>query len=139
MQIKPLTEDVSVGSQVRPGDIAGLAARGIRTIVCNRPDGEEWGQPTFAEIAQAASEAGIEAVQIPIYGGNLPPEAVAEFRKALDEKPGPVLAYCRSGMRSSALWALSQARTRTVVDILASTARAGYDLSGLAPRLSNPG
>ncbi|RMF41530.1 MAG: TIGR01244 family phosphatase [Alphaproteobacteria bacterium] len=109
MQLRKMSETVFVGGQILPGDVPELKAHGFRSIICNRPDGEEFGQPAFADIAAAAQAAGLEARCIPVRSGVIRPDDAASFAQALRELPGPVLAYCRSGARSASLWALSQA------------------------------
>jgi sulfide:quinone oxidoreductase len=103
---------LSTGGQITAADVRRLADRGVRSIICNRPDGEGPGQPAFREIAAAARAAGLQARHIPVAAGGPSAADVAAFRKALDELPGPVFAYCRSGMRSSALWSLCRAGGR---------------------------
>lgn len=120
-----------VAGQVAPGDIAGLAASGVTTIVNNRPDGEEGGQPTSAEIGEAATTAGIAYVHLPVAGG-FSAEQVAEMADAL-EPPGVVLAFCKSGTRSIFLWALARARLGDdPAELHAKAEAAGYDLSPIA-------
>jgi len=84
------------------GDIGALKAKGFRAIICNRPDHKDPGQPDFAA-------AGLEARHIPVRSDAISPADVAAFGRAIDELPGPVLGYCRSGKRSTAMW--SKART----------------------------
>lgn len=138
MQITPIDATLSVGPQIEPSDMAELAARGFRSVICNRPDGEGPDQPSFAEIEAAARAAGLEARHIPVAGPASSEQAEA-FAAALREMPGPVFAFCRSGMRVTTLWALSAAGSRPVSAILATAKAAGYDLSGLARRLANGG
>ena len=112
--------------QLAVGDIDEAAAQGIRLIVNNRPDGEEPGQPSSAEIEAAARAAGLDYRHIPIAGG-FPPERVEAMAEALDH--GPVLAFCRSGTRSTYLWALARsARGVPAEESIAAAAAAGYDL-----------
>lgn len=119
--------------QIVPAEIPGLAAHGIRLIVNNRPDDEEPGQPTSAEIEAAARAAGLDYRHIPLAGA-FPAERVAAMAEALGQ--GPVLAFCRSGTRSTWLWALARASLgadpQSLVD---RAAQAGYDLRPLAPHL----
>lgn len=136
MDIRTISLEISVSPQIGTFDLEALKAQGFGAIICNRPDGETPDQPTFAEIAEAAREAGLEARHIPVSGGAFPDEAVAAFGTALAELPGPVLAYCRSGTRSATLWALSQAGAKPAKEVLSATAAAGYDLSPLAGRLA---
>ncbi|MBP0616891.1 TIGR01244 family sulfur transferase [Jiella mangrovi] len=136
MNAKPLTDQLSVRDQVEPGEIAGLKAEGFRAIIVNRPDGEGPGQPSFAEIEQAAKAAGMEARYIPAVIGQITEADVAAFSAAMEELPKPVAAFCKSGLRSTTLWALSEAGKRPVPDILQRARSAGYDLSGIAERLA---
>ncbi len=132
LQIHPLNEQLSVAPQIDATDIAVLAAQGFRSIINNRPDGEEPGQPGNAALDAAARQAGLEWRYIPIAG--MPGQAQMQaFANALRELPPPVLAFCRSGNRSSMLWALQAEGT---ADSIVETARAaGYDLSQLRPWL----
>ncbi len=133
IQIHPLNEQLSVGPQIEVADIATLAARGFRSIINNRPDHEAPGQPGNAELEAAARQAGLGWRHIPVQSGQFTEAQVRSFAEALDELPGPVLAYCRSGTRCCALWAL-QAED-SVENVLATTRAAGYDLSMLRPWL----
>lgn len=108
------------------GDVDEAAAQGIRLIVNNRPDGEEAGQPLSAEIEAAARAAGLDYRHIPVAGG-FAPERVQAMAEALEQ--GPVLAFCRSGTRSTFLWALARAaRGAPSAETVAAAAAAGYDL-----------
>lgn len=108
MNAQRITEDFAVSPQILPEDAAGIAALGFRTLMCNRPDGEEPGQPAFAEIAAAAEAQGLAVVHVPVVSGAITEEDVAAFRAAIAEAPGPVFAYCRSGTRCRNLWSLAQ-------------------------------
>ena len=136
MTIRPLTDLVSVSPQIAATDLPALHAAGIRAIVCNRPDGEGADQPTVAEIRAAAAPLGIAVRYLPVDTGKVTDEQAAQFGALVATLAGPVLAYCRSGMRSATLWALSQAGRRPAADIVALAAAAGYDLGALAPRLA---
>ncbi|HSQ94678.1 MAG TPA: TIGR01244 family sulfur transferase [Croceibacterium sp.] len=131
---KPLADEISVCSFVSPADLPQLASR-FRTIVNARPDAEEPGQPRSAEVEAAARRLGLEYVHIPVVPGQITDEQVAAFAKALSDKPGPVLAYCKSGTRAASLWALSRAGEQGAEQVLAAAAKAGFDLQGLKPRL----
>ncbi len=138
-----VTPSFAVAGQISPADVARAAAEGYRTIVVNRPENEELGQPALAEIRAAAEAAGIRLVALPFSGLPPPPNAVGEMAELLETADGPVLAYCRTGRRSIMAWALAQALTGEAHpdEIIASAAQAGYDLEGargaletLAPR-----
>lgn len=139
MQIKPLTSELSVSPQILAADVANLAAAGFKSIICNRPDGEGVDQPLFREIEDEAKRHGLASAYIPVTGGKVSDESAAEFGRALASLPAPVLAYCRSGTRSTTLWSLSEASKRPVTDILMRSKAAGYDMSGIARRILNGG
>lgn len=134
IETRPLADGLSVCSFVSPAELPELAQR-FRTVVNARPDDEEPGQPSSAEIAEAARRLGLEYVHIPVIPGQIGDDQVAAFAAALGDKPGPVLAFCRSGARAASLWALSQAGVRGTEQVLEAAAKAGFDLQGLAPRL----
>jgi sulfide:quinone oxidoreductase len=127
MQPRQLTEQLSVAPQIAAADMPAIVAQGFRSVVNNRPDGEEPGQPDNAALEAAALAAGLEWRHIPVVSGKVNDDQVRSFSEALAQLPGPVLAFCRSGTRCSALWALSS--DDTVDNILATTEAAGYDLS----------
>ena len=135
MEIKKISPDLSVSAQIMPQDIGILASRGFKSIIINRPDAEESGQPTADKVMEAASQYGLETRNIPIVPGQITDDEVDAFRVALTELPAPILAFCRTGTRSVSLWALSQAGHLSTEAILETAAQAGYDLSGLRPRL----
>ena len=109
MDLRTLTPGLAVCAQITPDDVAALKAQGVRSIICNRPDQEEAGQPDFADIAAAARAAGITARYIPVKSGMVTEADAAAFGAALEEMPRPVVAYCRSGSRSASLWSMQEA------------------------------
>jgi uncharacterized protein (TIGR01244 family) len=125
-----LTENVLVSPQLALEDVAAAAAVGVTLIVNNRPDGEDPDAPQGDAIADAAAAAGLNYVAIPIgHSGFSEPQVDAMIR-ALDQAEGPILAYCRSGTRSTLLWALASAKQGEDPDTIARTAaQAGYDVS----------
>ncbi|MFT3802616.1 MAG: TIGR01244 family sulfur transferase [Burkholderiaceae bacterium] len=109
MPIQTLTPDLSVSPQIQPEDVAAIAAAGFKTIVCNRPDREGGAeQPTFEQISQAAQGLGLSLHYVPVVSGQITEDDVRAFRTVLDSAPKPVLAYCRSGTRSTNLYALTR-------------------------------
>jgi len=104
MDIRKIADEVFVTGQIQPGDMAGIAAQGIKGVICNRPDNESADQPSFAEVEAAAKAEGLEIRYIPIIPGQAGANEVTAFRAALDELPMPILAYCRSGARSTAMY-----------------------------------
>lgn len=133
---KHLSERLWVTSQLDPAEMQVLADAGYRSIISNRPDGEEPGQPDWATIEQAAREAGMEAQHIPVTPGAISDEEVARFGAALNGLPGPTVAFCRTGTRSATLWALSDADGRSPDQLIAMAADAGYDIAPLRDRLT---
>lgn len=127
-----VTPDFAVAGQIRPEDLARAAAEGFRTIVVNRPEHEEPGQPALAELQAAATAAGLSLHAIPFSGLPPPPNAVGQMAELLETAEGPVLAYCRTGRRSIMAWAMAQALTGGARpdEIIALAAKAGYDLEG---------
>ncbi|MEN8887877.1 MAG: TIGR01244 family sulfur transferase [Celeribacter marinus] len=139
MELKKITDSLSVSGQIQIDDLAKLAKRGFRSVICNRPDGEAADQPTHDEIEAAATQAGLRFLYLPVTPGIVTEETAALFREALTELPGPVFGYCRTGTRTTTLWALAMAKEKSVVDILAATKAAGYDMTGVARRIANGG
>jgi len=108
--VQALTPDFSVSPQLAPEAMAQAAAAGFKSIINNRPDfegGPE--QPTSAVMEAAAKAAGLEYRHLPVNGAYQSPEQIAAMRELLDELPKPVLAFCRSGARSTNLFAQAMA------------------------------
>lgn len=131
---RKLTDSIYASPQITLDDVAEAAAMGVKLIVNNRPEGESDDQVPGAEIEAAARAAGIDYVAIPVtHAGFSEPQVVA-MAKALEGADGPVLAYCRSGTRSTLLWALSEASQGGDPDALTNmAAKAGYDVSPVRP------
>ncbi len=139
MNARQLWPGLSVSAQIQPSDMDAIHAAGFRAIICNRPDGEAADQPLFVDIARAADRHGIEAHFLPVDSGKVSDEQAQEFGKLLAELPRPVLAYCRSGMRSTTMWALSQSARLPLTQILDAASEAGYDLGSVVRRIMNGG
>jgi uncharacterized protein (TIGR01244 family) len=124
-----------VAGQIRPEDVEALKDGGVTMLVNNRPDDEEAGQPSSAEVEAAAQAAGIAYRHIPVASG-FSADQVGAMGKALDEAEGQVLAFCRSGTRSTFLWALARAEKGDVAEeLMQKAAGAGYDLGPIQPLL----
>lgn len=137
VDVRQINERISVAPQISPGDVGDIAARGFRTLMNNRPDGESPGQPPSAAIAEQAKAHGLNYVYLPVISGQVTPQNIEDFGRVLGEAEGPILAYCRTGTRCTNLWALAEAGACSTQDLLAQAAAAGYDLSGLTPVLDN--
>ncbi len=104
MNIRKLDDDFSVTAQITPEQVKTVSNAGYRSIVCARPDNEEFGQPSFDEVARAAEIEGLQIVHIPVSGG-LGEGQIIRFHEAWERMPKPVLGYCRSGARAGSLYA----------------------------------
>jgi len=107
MTITRITTDFAIAPQVLPDDVVAIAAEGFVAIICNRPDGEEPGQPTAADISIACEEAGLAFHYLPVSGMPLSVDVIEEQRRLISESGGPVLGYCRTGQRSQLIWQAS--------------------------------
>ena len=135
MKLANFAKGVLVADQILPEDLNDLAAQGIKTIFCHRPDGEGADQPNFAEIAQAAKKLKIKTHYLPVVSGKISDADVSAFAQLFKEAQQPVLGYCRSGMRAASLWALSQGASLGLAQTLEAGKQAGFDLSGLTQRI----
>ena len=104
MNVLVLNDHFSVCGQIAPGDVEAIAAEGYTTIICNRPDHEEPGQPIADDVARACDAHGISFHYLPFQGSLLPPGLPQAFAGCVADSSGPVLAYCRSGQRCGYLY-----------------------------------
>jgi uncharacterized protein (TIGR01244 family) len=133
---RTLDETILVAGQVTPADVAEAAAQGVTFVINNRPDEEQPGQPSGAEIEAAAKAAGLGYAAIPITHAGFSMNQVEAMRAALEAAPGKILAFCRSGTRSTLVWALARATMGDTPDALAEKAEAaGYDLTPIRASL----
>ena len=107
MNISQITDNYAVAPQVHPDDIRLLAEQGFVAVICNRPDDEEPGQPSAADIAAACDAAGLAFHHIPVSGMPIAAENIQEQRRLVIESDGMVLGYCRTGQRSQIIWSAS--------------------------------
>jgi len=128
MKIAILTPNVTALSQPSVEEIGELADRGYRSIISNRPDGEAPEQPAWQELKAAALARGMEAVHIPVVASKIGEADVRAFREALERLPKPIAAFCRTGTRSTLLWALANEASLTVDERIQIAAKEGYDL-----------
>lgn len=135
MEMRPLSPRYLVSPQISVEHLPAIAAAGITTIICNRPDTEVLPPQQAAAIRAAAEAAGLHFEVLELTHQTMTPGNVARQRAILDASDGPVLAYCQSGTRCSVVWALGQAGDLDIDEIFAATTAAGYQLSGLRPTL----
>lgn len=131
-QFRKVTENFWVSPQLLEEHVQAAADADFHTIINNRPDGEEPGQPTSAQVAEWAKARGLAYVALP-FAGQLNREVVEGMGNAVASGAKPVLAFCRSGTRSISLWAMAEALAgrRVKEDLLERGEAAGYDLSKL--------
>ena len=128
-----LDDTILVAPQIGTDPVAAAVAQGVTLIINNRPEGESDDQVPGADIEAAARAAGIDYVAIPITHSGFSEVRVTAMADALENASGPVLAYCRSGTRSTLLWALAQSSLGEHPAVLSEkAASAGYDLTPVA-------
>ena len=136
MELKRINDDVSVAPQISPDDMPAIKAAGFATVINNRPDGEAPDQPASETMRAAAEAAGLGYHYIPLGRDGVSPQMIDETAAVLEGSNGPVFCFCRSGTRSTTLWALSQAGEMDANEIIGQAAGAGYDMSHLAGHLN---
>jgi uncharacterized protein (TIGR01244 family) len=108
MDIRQIDDEYSVSGQITVEDLDEVKAMGFKSIVCHRPDQESMDQTPFAAIAARAQELGLDIAHVPVGPMGVTEEAVVAMVDALDEFPRPMLGYCRSGARSTAIYQKTQ-------------------------------
>lgn len=135
MAFKWLDDSVAVSAQINLGDVGRAARAGFRAIISNRPDGEEPGQLKAAAIQAEAKRNGLAFAHIPVKPGKAGDADTRAMEAALSTLPTPILAFCRSGARSTTLWALANADTVERQALIGRAAAAGHDIAALEPAL----
>ncbi|KRA81432.1 TIGR01244 family sulfur transferase [Altererythrobacter sp. Root672] len=131
---RKVTDSFWASPQIGLSDVAEARMLGFTLIINNRPEGEVDDQTSGREIAEATHAAGMDYCAIPVTPGGFSESQVDAMVTAIDGARGPVLAYCRSGTRSTLLWSLAQAaRGMAPEDITAAAAGAGYDVGPIRP------
>jgi sulfide:quinone oxidoreductase len=131
-ELIPLAPGLNVAGRLDRADIEELARAGVRTIINNRPDGEDPGQLPAADARELAEAHGIAYHHIPITAASLTKTDVDAFAATLQSAAEPVVAHCRSGTRSALLWALTRLRDGAdPLALVAEAARHGIDIAGL--------
>lgn len=111
LPIRQIDADVCVAPQLDAAAMQALADQGFKSVINNRPDFEGGpDQPTSAQVEAAARAAGLEYRHLPVSGAYQSPEEIAQFRALLGTLPRPILAFCRSGARSTKLYAAATQR-----------------------------
>ena len=134
----PLTEGIAVTDQIHVAGVAGIAARGFRTLIDLRPDGEEPGQPSSAAIGEAARGQRMMFHYIPTPQGDVPDAVVERLAGAIAASERPVMLYCRSGKRAARVWALAEASRidgAAPAAIASAVRAAGQPVDDILPRI----
>jgi sulfide:quinone oxidoreductase len=138
MDIRKITDELSVAPQILAAEVPAIAAAGFRAVICNRPDGESSDQPCCSDIEAAVKAHGLVWRSQPVRSGGVTFADAQEFGVLLAELPKPVLAYCRSGTRCATLWSLSEAGKRPLTEIVNRATAAGYDVAGIMKSVLRP-
>ena len=105
LPIRQIADTVCVAPQLDPSAMTEVARLGFKSVINNRPDFEHGpDQPANAAIEAAAMAAGLQYRHLPVDGGWQSPEQIAAMAQLLKDLPAPVLAFCRSGARSTRLY-----------------------------------
>lgn len=135
MQINHITPDYAVSPQVAPEDFTQIAEAGFKTVICNRPDGENPASLHIDTMRTAAEAAGLVFEINPFPSPAMTEEHVHAQDALLAEAAKPVFAYCASGTRCSVVWSMVMAGKMDTDEILAAVRGAGYMLDGLRPQI----
>ena len=136
MDKKIVNHEFSSSGQITTDDVALLAEQGVKSIICNRPDAEGADQPAYEGIEKEAQKHGLSFTYLPVISGNITDKDIDDFASMYSGLIKPVHAYCRSGMRSTMLWALSSVKGGEDPEASFNAAKkAGFDLSSLSARL----
>ena len=131
MQISNIYELYYVSPQITLMDMEFLLRKGFKKIICNRPDFEVPPSIQSKVIEKSALEIGISFEYHPLTFENMYAENIEKQMIFIEESESPVLAYCTSGTRSAAIWALGQTGKMSRDEILKTTLAGGYNLEGL--------
>ncbi len=137
MKFNKINSELTVSDQIMIDDLKTIQSQGYKAIFCNRPDQESEDQIDFAAIEKEAQKLGLQSIHQPVIGSQISDNDILQFRNYFEVAQKPIFAYCRTGTRCSALWALSQAKSLSIEEILSKTMNAGYDLSLLKDRLNS--
>ncbi|WP_020190357.1 beta-lactamase hydrolase domain-containing protein [Pseudomonas putida] len=99
-----LSDCLAVTGQISSADLPHIKSLGFRSLICNRPDGEGGQeQPTHTEIQIAAQALGLTLGYLPVTAETVDANTAA-FAALLEGLEPPILAYCRTGNRSTKLY-----------------------------------
>ncbi|MDC0612453.1 TIGR01244 family sulfur transferase [Vibrio sp.] len=128
-KLTQLTETISVTPQITPSDIKEIAELGFKSVINNRPDHEQAEQPLNSDIEQSAISMGLKFVHLPIVAGKVTAGQCQQFTQLLEELPKPILAFCRTGTRSTAIWTMSSNDGESFAHRMGIAKSLGFDLN----------
>jgi sulfide:quinone oxidoreductase len=138
VRIVRLSPGFAVAPQLSADDFPQVAAEGFKSIIGNRPDGEQPGQLSAAEAETLAKANGMQFRYLPLVMPIVLEASTSDATKTfIEELPGPVLAYCRSGTRSAMAWAGMASRDQPIADVVAALRAGGYEAAGLEEALQD--
>ena len=135
MEVRKLTDSISVSPQVAIEDIKDIAEAGFKTVICNRPNGESEDQPDLDLIEAECHKHGLIYVSQPVISGNISDQDVDAFDQFLASAQTPIFAFCRTGTRCTMLWGMAEGSRQSSQMIIDTAAKAGYDLNGVKERI----
>ena len=135
MDIRQIPPDYFAAPQLEPADMPDIAASGITTIICNRPDAEVPPDYQADAIEAAAVAAGLAFHRLPLTHTTMTPDNVQRHAAVIAGADGPTLAYCASGTRSTVVWTLGHAKAMGVDEVLNAARAGGYNLDNIRPTL----
>lgn len=135
MNIKHIEDNFSISEQITLEDIQTLANMEVKTLICNRPEGEEPNQLTSQQLNEETSKHGIKFIHIPSPGREIPAESLSLFIETFTKSEGKIHAYCRTGTRSSIFWGLTLATQMTSEEVINKGNSVGVNLSGVEQQL----
>lgn len=137
MNISLVAPNYSVTGQITEADLVTIAAEGFKTIICNRPDAEITPDMHAPFIQAEASRLGLEFIYNPVSNRGFTMANVKAQAQVIDAAKGPILAYCRSGKRSTVCWALVHATRLPIDEIIRAATNAGHNIEALIPQLES--
>lgn len=135
MDVRQISDRYYVAPQLESHEMRAAADAGFVAVICNRPDEEVPETKQTAAMRKSAEAAGLAFHNLPLTHQTFTPDNVRRQREIVESAEGPVLAYCASGTRSTIAWALGQAGSLSIDQILNAARNGGYDLSALRPTL----
>lgn len=134
--MRQITDTLRACGQLTQADIDALAKQGVKTVICNRPDDEEPGQPSSANLQTYVESLGMQWFYLPVISGQVEDSQGDEFADILSQAETPIVAFCRSGARCGMLWALSQRQQQSPDELVNHLKKAGYDMPDFFARLT---